>query len=426
VQEPSARRRALLGATAAAAAATLLPAAGRAARAAARVAIVGAGFAGASCARELRRLDPGIAVTLVDEQPAYFALPMSNSVIAGLRGPEQQRFTFGSLAAAGVTMVVGRAMSVDPAARSVILADGSRLAYDRLVLAPGIDLRWDAVAGYDRAAAERIPHAWKGAEQALLLRRQLQSMDDGGVVVIAAPALPMRCPPGPYERASLVAGFLKLHKPRSKLILLDAKDSFPRQALFQSAWQRLYPGLIEWIPFSRTGQLVSVDTATMTVSTDFDSYRCAVANIIAPQRAADIAQGAGVADPSGWCPIDPASFESKLQKHIHVIGDAAIGGAMPKSASGGRSQALACAAAIVALLDGRPAPAAELVSACYSLAAPDYGIAIRAGFRPQDGLLAEVPGSEDAQSAADEPALRVQDAALAEQWFRRITGEVFG
>ena len=226
------------------------------------------------------------------------------------------------------------------------LSNGARLNYDRLVLAPGIDLRWDGLPGYTEAAAERMPHAWKAGEQTLLLRRQLEAMEDGGLVVISAPANPYRCPPGPYERASLIAHYLKTKKPKSKLIILDAKDAFSKQRLFQNAWKELYPGMIEWVSLSSGGKVTSVEPASMTLVTDFAKHKAAVANVIPPQKAGRIAEVAGVADRSGWCPINPVTFESTLQPNIHVIGDACIAGAMPKSAFAANSQAKVCAAAV--------------------------------------------------------------------------------
>lgn len=428
----SERRRELLRAAALAAGSPIfLPLAATRARAAAgaaaaRVVVIGGGFAGAACARELRQRAPQAAVTLVEAQASYFAMPMSNAVVAGWRDPQRQRFGYRRIAEAGVSVLASRAEAVDAAARRVTLADGTRLDYDRLVLAPGIEPRWDALPGYDRGAAARMPHAWTGADQVLLLRDQLQAMDDGGLVAIAVPPHPMRCPPGPYERASLVAGFLKSRKPRSKVLILDANDDFPRQSMFLAAWKSLYPGLIEWVPFSKGGQLASVDARQLVLSTDFDVYRCQVANVIPPQRAGAIAAAAGVADRSGWCPVDPAGFESTLQKGIHVIGDAAVGGALPKAASGAVSQASACATAIAALLDGRAPRAEELSAACYSLASPDYGVAIAGRFRAQDGLFSEIAGSREQAEASDPPEARASDARRAGAWFEQVTAQVYG
>jgi len=423
------KRRGFLGAAAATA---VLPAAVLRAQASApRVTVVGGGFAGASCARALRKADPRIAVTLVEPSPAFYACPMSNAVIAGLREMERQRFTYEALRADGVSLAPLAATAIDPRARSVTLSDGNRLAYDRLVLAPGIDIRWNALAGYDEAAARQMPHAWQAGEQTLLLRQQLQDMEDGGLVVISAPAGPYRCPPGPYERASLIAWYLKAHKPRSKLIVLDAKDKFPKQEPFLDAWNELYPGLIEWVPLSRGGEVVSVEPATRTLVTDFDRYRAAVANVIAPQKAGRIAAAAGAVDRSGWCPIDPVTFESRLQPNIHVIGDAAMTGAMPKSAFGAHAEARHCALAVAALLAGRQPASPTLTNACYSLVAPSYGISMAGVYRPQGGELAQVAGSEasgaHAPGSADlERAARAVDARHAEAGFRTLTSEVFG
>ena len=190
------------------------------------------------------------------------------------------------------------------------------------------------------------------------------------------PANPYRCPPGPYERASLIAWYLKTHKPKSKLVILDAKDAFSKQRLFEGGWKALYPGLVEWIGLSAGGKVTAVDAAAMTVTTDFETYKAAVANIIPPQKAGRIAELAGVADRTGWCPVDPISFESRLQPNIHVIGDAAIMGAMPKSAFAANAQAKVCAAALATLFSGQSPEEPRLINTCFSLVAPDYGISV--------------------------------------------------
>jgi sulfide dehydrogenase [flavocytochrome c] flavoprotein chain len=420
------RRAFLKLGVAATASAAVFPARILAQGAAPRAVIVGGGFAGASCARALRQADPRIAVTLIEPSGAFTACPFSNSVIVGLRELSAQQFTYERVAADGIAIARTTATAVDAPARSVTLAEGTRLPYDRLVLAPGIDIRWGALPGYDEAAAARMPHAWHAGEQTLLLRRQLESMPDGGLVVIAAPANPFRCPPGPYERASLIAHYLKAKKPRSKLIVLDAKDAFSKQRLFQAAWAELYPGLLEWVPLSKGGNVTSVDAATLELVTDFGRHKAAVANVIPPQKAGRIAQAAGVADRTGWCPIDPATFESKLVPGIHVIGDAAIAGAMPKSAFAANSQAKTCAAVVARLLTGAAPSTPKLINTCYSLVAPDYGISVAGVYVPSGGQLAEVPGSGGVSPADAPRSTRAAEAVYAEAWFRTITGEVFG
>jgi sulfide dehydrogenase [flavocytochrome c] flavoprotein chain len=392
----------------------------------ARVVVVGGGFAGATCARAVQRAEPRAAVTLVEVDPTYTACPFSNSVIAGLREIATQRFGYGAIRGEGITVRQDQAKAIDPLRRLVTLSDGSSLGYDRLVLAPGIDIRWGALPGYDEAAAGVMPHAWKAGDQTLLLRDQLEAMADGGTVVISAPANPFRCPPGPYERASLIAYYLKTKKPHSKLIVLDAKDSFSKQRLFQAGWQQLYPGLLEWVSLSNGGKVTSVDPSTRTLVTDFANYKADVANVIPPQRAGHIAEVAGVADQTGWCPIDPVSFESRLQPGIHVIGDAAIAGAMPKSAFAANAQAKVCAGAIAALLrDETPSPP-KLINTCYSLVAPDYGISIAGVYHPAGGQLADVEGAGGVSPLDAPPDFRAHEANYAAAWFRTITAETFG
>jgi NADPH-dependent 2,4-dienoyl-CoA reductase/sulfur reductase-like enzyme len=308
----------------------------------------------------------------------------------------------------------------------VTLAQGASINYERLVVSPGIAFRPGSIQGYDRKAAELMPPAWNDGEQVGLLRRQIEAMDDGGTVVIASPVNPARCPPAPYERASLIAYYLKRKKPRSKVIVLDAKESFTMQKLFEAAWQELYPGMVEWVGLSSGGALWSVDVATKNLSTDFDKYKATVANIIPPQKAGHVAELSGVADRTGWCPVDAMTFVSKLQKNIHVIGDAAIAGAMPRSASAAHSQGAICAAAIAALLAGKTPAAPTLTSSCYSLIAPDYAISQKGTYRPVDGQYAEADGGAIISPLDASREKRKAEASEADAWFRTITGEVFG
>jgi sulfide dehydrogenase [flavocytochrome c] flavoprotein chain len=414
-------RRDFLKATAAGAA--LLPLPAIAQGVAGRVVVVGGGFAGTTCARFIKRIDPRINVTLVEASPTFIACPFSNLVIAGLRDLKAQQFGYDKVAADQVMLNIAPATAVDPQGRSVSLSNGVRLEYDRLVLAPGIDIRWDGLPGYTEQAAERMPHAWKAGEQTLLLRRQLEAMPDGGTVIIAAPANPFRCPPGPYERASLIAYYLKTKKPKSKLLILDAKDVFSKQRLFQNAWKELYPNL-EWVSLSAGGKVNSVDPGAMTLVTDFGNHKADVANVIPPQKAARIAEIAGVADRTGWCPIDPATFESKLQPGIHVVGDASIAGAMPKSAFAANAQAKVCAAAVAKLIGGGKPDEPRLINTCYSLVAPEYGISVANVYGPADGQIKDLGGGV---SPVDAPSTtRAAEAIFANGWFKTITGEVFG
>jgi len=391
------------------------------------VVVIGGGFAGATVARLIKRLlGSDVAVTLVETNRIFTACPFSNGVIAGMRDIAAQQFTYDKIAADGVVGAPGTANLVDTQARTIAVGDGTRLRYDRLVLAPGIDIRWDALPGYDEAAAETMPHAWKAGQQTLLLRAQLEAMEDGGLVVISAPANPFRCPPGPYERASLIAHYLKTRKPKSKLIVLDAKDQFSKQRLFQNAWKELYPGLLEWVSLSNGGKVTSVDPSTNTLITDFDRHQAKVANVIPPQKAGRITELAGVADKSGWCPIDPVTFESKLQPNIHVLGDATIAGAMPKSAFTANAQAKVCAAAIAKLVRGEKPDEPKLINTCYSLVAPDYGIHVAGVYHPVNGVLNEIEGSGGVSKVDAPAATRAMEATFADAWFNTITSEVFG
>ena len=262
-------RRGLLVTAAAGAAASSLSSPALAQGAAGRVVVIGGGFGGATCARFLKALDPRLDVTLVEANATFIACPFSNEVIVGLRELQEQEFGYDGLRKAGVTVAIQIATGVDAAARSVTLGDGTKVPYDRLVLSPGIDINWSGLPGYTQAVAERMPHAWNAGAQTLLLRRQLEVMPDGGTVVISAPANPFRCPPGPYERASLIAWYLKTKKPKSKLIVLDAKDVFSKQRLFQNAWKALYPDTLEWVSLSSGGKVNAVEADSMTLAVSY-------------------------------------------------------------------------------------------------------------------------------------------------------------
>ena len=418
------RRTILAGLAGTATLAGLLP--GALAQTKARLVIIGGGFGGATAAKFLKSYLPSASVTLIEPNGTYHACPFSNLVIGGGRDLSQQAFTHDALKAHGVDVVQAMASGVDADARTVTLSDGSTLTYDRLVLSPGIDFRWGALEGYDEAAAMAMPHAWKAGEQTTLLRRRLEDMEDGGLVVMSVPAAPFRCPPGPYERASLIASYLKAHKPKSKLLVLDAKDSFSKQPLFEEAWAERYPDHLEWRGASDFGRVVRVDPQAMTLHTEFDDIRADAANVIPPQKAGAITHAAGVADETGWCPIDGLAFESTLQPGIHVLGDATIAAPMPKSAFSANLQAKVCAAQIARMLGGlEPAPSL-LANTCYSYVAEDAAVSITGVYSNDGGTLASIEGAGGLSPAGADASVRQAEAGQAEAWFRTITAEAFG
>jgi sulfide dehydrogenase [flavocytochrome c] flavoprotein subunit len=391
----------------------------------ARVVVIGGGIGGATVAKYLAMSGGAIEVTLVEPKPRYTTCFFSSLYLAGIRSLESLTHSYEALTQRyGINVIHDFAATIDPAAKTVGVKSGAKLPYDRLVLAPGIAFKFGAIDGYDEAAMQIMPPAWNGGPQTELLRRQLESMEDGGVFLIVAPPNPFRCPPGPYERASLVAYYFKQFKPRSKILILDAKDSFFEQDLFQDAWTRHYPGMIEWLPAQFTGGIKAVDVKGMSVKTAGEAFKAAVVNFIPPQMAGELAQQAGLADQSGWCPVEPTSFESLLQPGIHVIGDAASGGDMPKSAFLANSQAKACAFAIAAALAGSERFAPHLFNTCFTFLAADDVVSDAIAFEPNAGtikisdiLISQV--GEDAET-------RRQAVQAANGWYAAFTHDVFG
>ncbi len=393
----------------------------------ARILVVGGGYGGATVAKYLRLADPRMEVTLVEKDPQFVSCALSNEVLAGERKIESLSFGYGALIDFyGVKVIHAEAVDIDPVKRTVATRDGQQLGYDRLVVAPGVGYKWGEIEGYDEAASQVMPHAWNAGEQTLLLRRQLESMEDGGTVYIVAPPNPFKCPPGPYERAALIAHYLKEHwKSRSKVIILDAKDAFAKEELFKQGWAEHYPGMITWVPGAEDGRVVEVDPATRTVYTEFDEHKGDVVNVIPPQKAGPIAEIAGLTDETGWCPVNQQTFESTIHPAVHVIGDACIAGDMPKSAYAANTQAKVCAAAIVALVDGTPPPTPSYVNTCYSILAPKHGLSVAGIYRLVDGRIRSVEGSGGVSSLDATGWEREMEAVYARSWFDNITADIF-
>ena len=392
-----------------------------------RVVIIGGGFGGATCARYLQRFDPELDITLVEPKQRFITCPFSNLVMGGLRDMDSISHGYQGHEQRGVKVIHAEARDIDPVARKVKLSDGSSLEYDRLVVSPGIDFRWEDVEGMDENAAESLPHAWNGGRQTVLLRDQLRAMKDGGLVILAPPANPFRCPPGPYERASMIAHYLKQHKPKSKILILDAKTKFSKQPLFEQGWEQRYPGMIEWVSGSQGGRVIRVDADNRTLYSELDEHSADVINFIPPQKAGAIAFRAGLVDSSGWCPVDQRTFESRLHKNIHVIGDASLAGAMPKSGFAANSQGKVCAAAIVSALHNSTMPEPSYVNTCYSLVAPDYGISVAAvyGYSNEKGIY-KIKGSGGVSPLEADHDFRENEARYAKGWYASITSDSFG
>ena len=390
-----------------------------------RVVVIGGGIGGATVARYLAISSAAIDVVLVEPKARYTTCFLSNLYLAGLRSFESLTHGYDALRTHhGVTVVHELAEAIDPVAKRVRLEGGATLPYDRLVVSPGIAFDFSAIDGYDEAASATLPHAWNAGPQTKLLRAQLEAMEDGGTFVIAAPPNPFRCPPGPYERASLAAYYFKQYKPRSKVLILDAKDSFFEQDLFQDGWDRHYPGMIEWLPAQFTGGVKAVDVGSGTVHTASDTFKAAVVNIIPPQRAGALAHTAGLADASGWCPVDPQSFESTLLPGIHVVGDAAAAGDMPKSAFCANSQAKTCAAAILSALTGSERGGPHLFNTCFTYLAGDDAVSDAISFTPTEKTI-KIAGLAISKVGESAEARRkaVQQAA---GWYDAFTKDVFG
>lgn len=391
----------------------------------ARVVVVGGGSGGATAAKYVKKADPSIEVTLIEANPTYHTCYFSNLVIGGVLPLDHIEHGYDGLRRYGVNVVHDTVVGIDPVARKVTGKSGQTFEYDRLVLSPGIDLRWNAIEGYDEAASQLMPHAWKAGAQTALLRKQLEAMPDGGVVVLAAPPNPFRCPPGPYERASLIANYLKTHKPRSKLIIVDAKDAFSKQGLFEQTWNMHYPGTLEWVRAADTnGGIRRVDTGNMTLHGEFHEFKADVANVIPPQMAGRIASDSGLVDDSGWCPVDRRTFESTIARNVHIIGDAAKATDMPKSGYAASSQGKVAALAVASILNGLEPGAPSYANTCYSFGTPEHAFSVTAVYRLGDDAIKQVAGGVSPIDAPQE--FRRREVDYAYSWYNNLTHEMFG
>lgn len=396
-----------------------------------KVVVVGGGIGGATAAKYLRIYDKTLDVTLIETNPIYHTCFMSNEVIVGVRKIDSIKFGYKGLEGHGVKVVQDTVTEIDAAGKIVKTASGKSFPYDRCIVSPGVDFKYDAIPGHSEEAANTTClHAWKAGPQTEALKKQLEDMPNGGTVVIVAPPDPFRCPPGPYERASLICDYLKKNKPDSKVVILDPKEAFSKQGLFIDGWKRYYGygtegGMIKWISAKEGGKVTKVDTETKTVTYEGGSIKADVLNIIPPQKAGKIAHTAGLTDEKGWCPVDHTTFESKLKPGIHVIGDASIAAPLPKSGYAANSEAKVCAAAVYAALTNTTMAEPSWVNTCYSvLKSGEDAISVANVFALKDGKIVSVEGSGGVSGKFD-PEMRKREELYAHSWFNNITSDVF-
>ena len=388
-----------------------------------KVVIVGGGYGGATAARYIKMWAPNVDVTLVERNAEFISCPISNLVLGGSKTMQDITISYDALAKKhGVRVVRGEAVAVDADKKTVRLANGDTLAFDRVILSPGIDFMFEDIPGLNNAAAqEKILHAWKAGAQTVALRNQLTAMPDGGVYVLQIPMAPYRCPPGPYERVCQVADYFKKAKPKSKIIVLDSNpDITSKKGLFLAAWDGLYKGMIDYRPSS---EIADVDIKGMNVKLQFDNVKGDVINVVPAQRAADIAVKSGLITANNrWCSVDWTSCESTAVKGVHVLGDATLSAsAMPKSGSMANQHAKVCAAAVVALLKGQPVNAdTMMMNTCYSFVSGEAAMHVASVHRydaTQKSIL-PVKGSGGVSAAASSA-----EAAYAWGWARNIWAE---
>ncbi|SFT60335.1 NAD(P)/FAD-dependent oxidoreductase [Sedimentitalea nanhaiensis] len=389
-----------------------------------RVVVVGGGAGGATAARYIAKDSQGaIDVTLVEPTRAYFTCFFSNLYLGGFRELDSLAHTYGRLAQGGVNVVHDWAVAIDREARTVSLAGGGVLAYDRLILAPGIDFVDGAVPGWDISAQHAMPHAYKAGSQTELLKAQIMAMPEGGVFAMVAPPNPFRCPPGPYERVSMVAHLLKASNPSAKILIVDPKEKFSKQALFEEGWQAHYGGMIDRIGPDFGGADVRVDPAAMTVAIDGVVEKVDVCNVIPAQKAGRICDMAGITE-NGWAPVDGHGMQSRMDENIHVLGDSAQQGDMPKSGFSANSQAKVAAMTVRGVLSGSKVFPAKFSNTCWSLIDTEDGVKVGATYEATDEKIAKVDGF--ISQTGEDTALRRATYEESLGWYAGITKDIFG
>ena len=391
-----------------------------------RVVVIGGGAGGATCARYLAKdSDGAIDVTLVEPSEVYYTCFFSNLYIGGFREYESLAHRYDKLTGEyGITHARDMATGVDRDAGTVTLAGGEVLSFDRLVIAPGIDFVDGSVPGWDLTQAEIMPHAYKAGPQTQLLKSQVEAMREGGTFCMVAPPNPYRCPPGPYERISMVAHVLKAKNPTAKILLVDPKDKFSKQGLFEEGWERHYSGMITRIGPDFGAANVEVRPGAMEVVIDAEVERVDVCNVIPAQKAGIIAAAAGVTDDTGWAPVNPHSMATRADPRVFVLGDASAQGDMPKSGFSANSQAKVAEMTIRAELTGSKAFPAKYSNTCWSLIATDDGVKVGASYEATDEKIASVDSF--ISQTGEDAELRKATYEESLGWYAGITADIFG
>lgn len=397
-----------------------------------KVVIIGGGIGGATAAKYIKKIDPQIKVTLIESNAKYYTCFGSNQVLSGDRSMDDITFSYESLKKRGVEIIIDTVIGVDQKKRQIITSGKQLFNYDRCIVAPGIDFIWDDIEGLNQQISNTtIPHAWKAGAQTSLLRKQLVTMKNGGTVIISVPPNPFRCPAGPYERVSQIAYYLKNHKPKSKIIILDSKDKFSKFNLFIDGWTRHYGynsknSLINWVPANKGGTVASVNSKKMIINTNSDTHKADVINIIPKQKAGKIASVMGLTNASNWCPVHGDTFESTIHKNIHVIGDSALAMPLPKSAYVANSEAKVCAIAVVSLLNNFKIPDPSYINTCYSVIAPDDAISVTKVYKYSQGKIIGVAGSGGLTPREFNSKKRAREVENSYSWYKNITSDTFG
>jgi NADPH-dependent 2,4-dienoyl-CoA reductase/sulfur reductase-like enzyme len=391
-----------------------------------RVIVIGGGAGGATAARYIAKdSDGAIDVTLIEPTRTYYTCFFSNLYIGGFKTIDEIGHTYGTLASDyDINVVHDWAVGIDRDAKTVSLAGGATLGYEKLIVSPGIDFVDGSVPGWDISAQNAMPHAYKAGSQTELLKAQIMAMPEGGTYAMVAPPNPYRCPPGPYERISMVAHILKANNPTAKILIADPKEKFSKQALFEEGWASQYPGMITRIGPDFGGGNVSVNTEEMTIDIDGDVNSVDVCNVIPAQKAGRIAELAGLTAANGFCDINPATMQSVVDEHVFVLGDSTNAGDMPKSGFSANSQAKVAANAVRgALTESRVFPA-KYSNTCWSLVDTDYGIKVGAAYEPTEEKIASVESfvSQTGESAE----VRKKTYEESEGWYTGITSDMFG